>query len=257
MKAPSALQRGMACLCCRKRKMVRLLALHACPASRVPRHARLTAICLFRNVMAPAPSAPSAARPAAAPSASTTRKNAPAALNSSRLKSPSSRPGYASSRLNSLPTPHPPPPSPHRATTRLSLSTVRTFSYLPHIPSFPSRVTRQAPPLCIPVLNASSEPGDYAFGFDGSVFNTPELDYDLFLPPTEPFPTLDPDFLAGINDPSDIWPADGGFASISDFLQPGPSASSPSTSSLLCEPTAGPSTNWWENDVFGEHKQIL
>ena len=41
----------------------------------------------------------------------------------------------------------------------------------------------------------SPEPGYYAFRFDTSIFNTPELDHDFFLPDAEFFPGHDGDLL--------------------------------------------------------------
>lgn len=101
---------------------------------------------------------------------------------------------------------------------------------------------------------------DIGFGFDASVFSTPELDHEYFLGNTsDAYPQLDAEqFLPRLPESSssaDLAAWSGlEFPPVDDFLAPCPSSSSTSS---VHEPSNGSSTNWWENDVFCENKQML
>ncbi len=99
-----------------------------------------------------------------------------------------------------------------------------------------------------------------AFGFDASVFSTPELEHEYFLGNNgDVFPQLDAEqFLPHLPESSssaDLAAWSGlDFPPVDDFLAPCPSSSSTSS---VNEHSTGSSLNWWENDVFCENKQLL
>ncbi|RDX52836.1 hypothetical protein OH76DRAFT_129357 [Lentinus brumalis] len=201
MKAPTSLQRGMACLCCRKRKM-------KCDGAR------------------------------------------PVCGQCSKANRGSDCSYYEKKRTS--------------RTQLLQAKITKLEARLRELEAEQSSVESssstgsQSPQLDRSSLSVHSS--DMAFGFDASVFSTPELEDEYFLGNNgDVFPQLDAEqFLPHLPESSssaDLAAWSGlDFPPVDDFLAPCPSSSSTSS---VNEHSTGSSLNWWENDVFCENKQLL
>lgn len=101
MKSDTPLQRGKACLCCRKRKMVSVVMW-----SLIIRLIH-TFVCMFRNVTVPVLSAHNVLRQTERRIVSTTTRNRSAVRNYSSRRSLSSKRAFVNSSLNSQIAPDP------------------------------------------------------------------------------------------------------------------------------------------------------